>query len=246
MTRRTALTAALIVAGALFALAGLRSLARARSIQVFGRIVHRVQTQEPRVALSFDDGPAPGVIDSILSVLAQRRVRATFFINGAATAEHPALARRLVSAGHELGNHGWSHERMVLRSQRFYRREVARTDSVIRAAGHQGPIYFRPPYGYKLLGLPWLLQQAGRTTVTWDVEPDSYPDVASSSDAIVRHALERVRPGSIILIHPWYRSRGTSLGAIGPLIDSLQARGYRVGAVRDLVGPQHRLAQPGR
>lgn len=246
MTRRFALTAALVIFAALLALAGLRSLARARSIQVFGRIVDRVESAEMRVALTFDDGPAPAVIDSILSVLAQRRVRATFFVNGASAAELPALAQQLVSGGHELGNHGWSHERMVLRTQRFYRREVARTDSVIRAAGHHGPIYFRPPYGYKLLGLPWLLQQDGRTTVTWDIEPDSYADVASSSESIVRHTLERVRPGSIILLHPWYPSRGTSLGAIGPLIDSLQARGYRVGAVRDLIGPQHRLAQPGR
>lgn len=246
MTRRGALTAVLVTLAALLVVAGLRSLARARSVQVFGRIVDRVEPTDMRVALTFDDGPAPAVIDSILSVLAQRRVRATFFITGAAAAEHPALARRLVSAGHELGNHGWSHQRMVLRSQHFYRREVTRTDSVIRAAGHHGPIYFRPPYGYKLLGLPWMLQQAGRTTVTWDVEPDSYPEVAATSDAIVRYTLERVQAGSIILLHPWHRSRGTSLAAIGPLIDSLQARGYRVGAVRDLVGPQHRLAQPGR
>lgn len=244
MRRRISIAA--VVVGTLLALAGLRELARARSVQVFGRIVDRVESADMRVALSFDDGPAPAAIDSLLSVLAERRVRATFFITGASAAAHPALAAQLVSAGHELGNHSWSHQRMVMRSQQFYRDEVARTDSVIRAAGHQGPIYFRPPYGYKLLGLPWLLQQTGRTTVTWDVEPDSYPDVAATSDGIVRHVLERTRPGSIILLHPWFASRGTSLGAVGPLIDSLHRRGYRVGAVRDLVGPQHRLAQPGR
>lgn len=124
--------------------------------------------------------------------------------------------------------------------------QVVRTDSVIRAAGHAGPIYFRPPYGYKLLGLPWLLQRTGRTTVTWDLEPDSYPEFAASSDGIVRHVLDRVRPGSIILLHVWFPARRTSLEAVGPLVDSLQARGYQVGTVRDLLGPQRRLASPVR
>ena len=234
--------AAIVVACAL--VAALRSLARSRSVQAFGRIVDRVETQEKRVALTFDDGPSSASIDTILSILSARRIRATFFISGASAAATPGLAERLVGAGHELGNHTWNHERMILRSQDHYRDEVGRTDSLIRSAGHSGPIYFRPPYGYKLFGLPWLLQRTGRTTVTWDVEPDSYPDVAATADGIVRHVLERVRSGSIILLHPWFPARRTSREAIGPLIDSLQGRGYRVGTVRDLIGPQHRIAQP--
>ena len=68
-----------------------------------------------------------------------------------------------------------------------------------------------------------------------DIEPDSYPDVAATPDGIVRHILDRVQPGSIILLHVWYPSRRTSLAAAGPLVDSLKARGYSVGPVRDLV-----------
>jgi peptidoglycan-N-acetylglucosamine deacetylase len=114
--------------------------------------------------------------------------------------------------------------------------EVGRTDSLIRAAGWRGPILFRPPYGYKLVALPRHLAREGRTTVTWDVEPDSYPDVAASPERIVRHVLDRARPGSIILLHPWYPSRATSLAAVGPLVDSLHARGYRVVPVGELLG----------
>ena len=62
----------------------------------------------------------------------------------------------------------------------------------------------------------------------WSIEPDFYPDVATTPEGIVRHVLERVRPGSIIILHPWYPSRRTSRAAIGPLVDSLHARGYRV------------------
>lgn len=236
--RRTLLVILLVTISLLVTAVGLRTLARARGFQLVGQIVDRVDTTERRVALTFDDGPAPGITDSIIAILAGRRVRATFFLIGESAADSAALAARLVAAGHELGNHTWSHQRMILRRPPFYRTEIERTDSLIRAVGHAGPIHFRPPYGYKLFGLPWYLHRTHRTTVTWDVEPDSRPDVAASSDGIVRHALERVRPGSIILLHIWYPSRATSLAAVGPLVDSLQARGYRVGPVRDLLGPR--------
>ena len=69
----------------------------------------------------------------------------------------------------------------------------------------------------------------------WDVEPDSYADVASTPQGIVAHVLARVHRGSIIILHPWYASRRTSREAIGPLIDSLSARGYRVVSIGQLL-----------
>ena len=235
MRRRTLLVAGTALAAVALALVGLRALANARTFQLFGRLVPRVETSERRVALTFDDGPTPAVRDSILRVLERRGVRATFFVIGRELAALPDGGRGLVAAGHEVGNHTWSHRRMVFVSPATVRAEVEPTDSVIRLAGHGGPIHFRPPYGYKLAALPWHLRRTGRTTVTWDVEPDSYADVAATPGGIVRHVLERVRPGSIIILHVWYPSRRTSLEAVGPLVDSLRARGYAVGPVRELL-----------
>jgi peptidoglycan-N-acetylglucosamine deacetylase len=215
--------------------AGTRRLAKARTYQLFGTIVPRVDTRERAVALTFDDGPTDAVIDTLVRVLGARGVRATFFVIGGDVAGSPAAARALVAAGHELGNHSWSHPHLVLVTPGRVRREVERTDSAIRAAGFRGEIRFRPPYGYKLVALPWFLARTGRTTVTWDVEPDSYADVAATPERIVAHVLRRVRPGSIILLHPWYPSRATSLAAVPALIDSLHARGYRVGTVGALL-----------
>ncbi len=109
---------------------GLYHLARSRTTQLFGTLVTRVDTSERVVALTFDDGPTVAVADEILSTLGSRHVRATFFVNGAHVAEAPQVARRLVAAGHELANHTYSHERMVLRSQAFIRSQVERTDDV--------------------------------------------------------------------------------------------------------------------
>jgi peptidoglycan/xylan/chitin deacetylase (PgdA/CDA1 family) len=74
-------------------------------------------------------------------------------------------------------------------------------------------------------------------TVTWDVSAADW--VSHDGPEVARRVLARVRPGSIIILHVWYLSRATSVAAVGPLIDSLHARGYRVGPVRELLLPRH-------
>ena len=71
--------------------------------------------------------------------------------------------------------------------------------------------------------------------ITWDVDPDSYPDIAATPEGIVAHVLENVRPGSIVLLHVMYASRSTSLGAVPGIIEGLQSRGYRFVTVSDLL-----------
>ncbi len=232
---RISVIALVIIFFTIAGLAGVRKFAQSRSKQLFGAIVERVETSEMRVALTFDDGPTEELVDSIIRVLDERQAKATFFVTGQHLEETPKAGQRLVSAGHELGNHSYSHERMVFRSQRFIRGEIERADSLIKSAGQRDPIYFRPPFGAKLITLPWYLAKTDRITIMCDVEPDSYPEVAGTADGIVKHVLERVRPGSIILLHIWYQSRATSLAAVGPLVDSLQARGYAVGTVGELM-----------
>jgi len=219
---------------------GLRALARSRTYQLFGRPISRVVTSDSVVALTFDDGPTDARVDSVLRILESRNVRATFFLIGGAIASAPGAARAIAASGHELGNHTYTHRHMVFKTVGTYRGEVERTDSLLRAAGARDPIFFRPPYGYKLIGLPYVLWRTSRTTVTWDVEPESYPQVARSADRIVRHVLDRVHPGSIILLHPWYPAGAPTRAALPVLIDSLRARGYRIATVNELISRRRR------
>ncbi|MHB1133496.1 MAG: polysaccharide deacetylase family protein [Chloroflexota bacterium] len=223
------LLALLLAGGALW------QASNSRTFQLFGDLVPRVATAERVVALTFDDGPTEARVDEVLSLLHQADVRATFFVTGRELAQNPEGGRRLVAAGHELGNHSYSHTRLLLQPPATVEREIVDTDALIRAAGYSGPIAFRPPYGNKLLVLPLYLAQTGRVTVTWDVEPDSYADVASSAERIAAHALERVRPGSIVLLHVWYDARETSCQAIPSVVAGLKERGYRFVTVAELL-----------
>ena len=210
-------------------------ISSSRAFQFFGSIVPRVETSQRLVALTFDDGPSRGQTDQILSVLDEMNVKATFFLTGAELERSMAEGQKIVAAGHELGNHSYSHKRMVLVSPSFVRSEIERTNLLIREAGYTGEIFFRPPYGKKLLVLPYFLSRTGRKTIMCDVEPDSYPEVAGASARIIEHVRERVRPGSIILLHVMYPSRIESLKSVRGLIESLRGDGYRFVTVSELL-----------
>ena len=208
---------------------GTWQLSRARTIQLFGEIVPRVETERKVVALTFDDGPEDDDVAQILYVLEQNDVKATFFVVGAEIERHRDAAAQIVRAGHELGNHSYSHQRMVFKSQRFIREEYERTDALIRRAGHRGPIHVRAPYCKKLVALPWYFRQHGRIHVTFDVEPD-FEDRGWS-----RELFADTRPGSIVLVHPWYRGNDRARDAIEQIILLLKAEGFTFVTVNELL-----------
>lgn len=215
-------------------------LSRSTSFQLFGGLVDRVETNQPIVALTFDDGPTPGHTQAILRELDALRVQATFYLNGDAMARNPALAAQIVRAGHQLGNHSKTHSRMVFMSPGAIRNELAFTDRLIREAGYLGEIDFRPPYGKKLFVLPWVLRQRGTRTVTWDIEPESGLGPRPPASDIVHNVLAQARPGSIILLHVMFDSRATSLEAVPGIVEGLRERGFRFVTVSELLA-----AKPG-
>ncbi|WP_152362373.1 polysaccharide deacetylase family protein [Microlunatus speluncae] len=234
-SHRVIIIAAIGLVGLSLVLAGGYQLMNARTLQVAGRLVHRVETPDKLIALTFDDGPTSSdEAAAILDTLAARSVRATFFVTGREVDRDPEAASRIVAAGHELGNHTWSHPRMIFRPPAEIAEEIESTDRVIRAAGYRGEITFRPPYGKKLLALPLYLAAHDRTTIMWDVEADSDGGPDQSAAEIAGRTLAHSRPGSIILLHPWH-GRSATQQAIGPIIDSLHRQGYRFVTVSELI-----------
>lgn len=208
--------------------------ADSRSFQFFGGIVNRVNTQEKVVALTFDDGPSPKV-DSILSILNSEKVKATFFLIGNEILQYPDETRKLIQAGHEIGNHTYSHTRMILKSPSYIKKEIEDTDNLIRGMGYKEPVQFRPPNGKKLVLLPYYLSQNDRKTILWNLEPNSYPEINSSYENIVRYVVDNAKPGSIILLHPMYDEKGNTIGAIKGIIEGLKIKGYSFKTVNELL-----------
>lgn len=215
-------------------LMGLWQLSASRQFQLFGTLIYQIDTKQKLVALTFDDGPTPHYTANILQLLDLYQVKATFFVTGSETQRYMTQAKQIVAAGHQLGNHSWSHPRMLLMSLDEISREIEGTDQQIRAAGFTGEILFRPPYGKKLVLLPWYLAKTNRTTVMWDLEPESNNEIAQDPQAIATEVLENVQPGSIILLHLMYKSREASRLALPLIIKGLKAKGYRMVTLSEL------------
>jgi peptidoglycan/xylan/chitin deacetylase (PgdA/CDA1 family) len=230
--RRWAAGIGLVLAVTMVLAVGGYFLMNSRSFQLAGRLVDRTDMSDKVVALTLDDGPT-ALAPDVLRILADADVAATFYLNGRDLAARPDLGRAIAAAGHEIGNHTYSHRRMVFVTPRTVAAEVERTDEEIRRTGYRGPITFRPPYGKKLWTLPKYLSEHGRTTVTWDVEPDSARD--ANADQIVAETVDAVRPGSIILLHVMHEGRAASRAAIPRIVDELRADGYRFITVSDLI-----------
>lgn len=235
MINKRAKALLVIIVVVIAAAAAAFQISKSRTFQFFGEIVPRINTPQKIIALTFDDGPTPGATEEVLSILNEESVKATFFVIGENLERNPEQGRKIVAAGHELGNHSYSHHRMVLKTPSFIESEIERTDQLIRQAGHQSAIHFRPPYGKKLILLPYFLSRTSRKTITWDIEPDSYPEIAANSNRIVSHVMEKVRPGSIILLHVMSPSRDASLKAVKGVITGLKSEGYSFKTVSQML-----------
>jgi len=217
----TAVSLTLVLAAAF----SLWNVASARTFQFFGDLVDRVETNEKVVALTFDDGPDPAGAQQVLDLLKAEDVPATFFLMGRDLEKHPELGRQIADAKHEIGNHTFNHQRMVGVLPNTVAKEIEDTDAQIRRTGYSGDIHFRPPNGKKLFALPHYLKEHNRTTVMWDVEPDS--EGTPTAQQIAEQTLRETKPGSIILLHPMYASREQTRQALKPIITGLKERGYR-------------------
>lgn len=211
-------------------LLGTYKLMNSRTFQLFGSLTSQVETDEKVVAITFDDGPTQQVED-ILPILEKYDARATFFLIGNEIEKNPEAAQMIARAGHQIGNHTYSHNRMVLKSASFIEEEIEKTNTLIVNAGFIGEIDFRPPNGKKLLALPYYLDQQNIDTITWNLEPDTY--YTKSSDKI-NYVKKTVRPGSIILLHPMYDNTGEGLKTLEGILKALSTEGYKFITINEL------------
>lgn len=219
----------------IFALNSAWEFSGSTSRQLGGELVNRVETEEKVIALTFDDGPTPGFTKRVLDILEAEQVRATFFLVGEFIEANPLEAKRIIEAGHEVGNHSYSHPRMVLVDYASVAGELERTDELIREAGFTGTIHFRPPFGRKLFSLPRYLDDNGITSITWDVAPETWDDKIQPKAEIVEKVLQEARPGSIVLLHVMFPSRENTIAAVPEVIEELRQRGYRFVTVSEML-----------
>lgn len=179
------------------------------------------------VALTFDDGPTVPESTMLLEHLAEYEARATFFVVGQNVAVHRAVVRAQAEAGHEIGNHSWSHPRLTDLTTEEIRSQLARTGAEIRAATGSEPTLFRPPYG----SIDDRVRTAARplSAVLWEVDPRDWED--RDADRVAQRVIAETDPGEIIPLHDIHP---TTVAAVPQILSTLEAGGYHFVTVSHL------------
>jgi peptidoglycan/xylan/chitin deacetylase (PgdA/CDA1 family) len=196
------------------------------------------------VAITFDDGPHPDLTPRLLDILAERNIRATFFVVGNNAQKYRHILRRAINEGHEIGNHTMTHARLTDLSDAEVVAEVAGCRDAIVAAATVPPSAIRPPYGAvnnRLRNL--FLREFGYPTILWNIDPRDW-DATVSDDEVITTIIDGVADwfsapvpdtGPIILMHDIHER---TIQIVPTILDALLAQGYSFVTVSELLALQ--------
>jgi peptidoglycan-N-acetylglucosamine deacetylase len=166
---------------------------------LFGSVTARGPRRGRVLYLTFDDGPRPGVTERILETLAGERVPAAFFLVGAAVRRHPALARSVATAGHEIGNHTRSHRKLHRLGPAQVHAELTGGHRDIVEITGEIPRAFRAPHGYRNPFVGRVARRLRYRTFGWTF--GVWDSTRPPAEEIRRRVRAKLKPGAIILLH---------------------------------------------
>ncbi len=158
------------------------------------------KTAEKEIALTFDDGPDAGYTPEILDILKRRNVEAAFFCIGSEVEKNPQLVDRMLTEGHLIGNHSYSHAySFPMFGVKKMIADVQRCENAITAVTRQPVRFFRPPFGITNPLVRKALKSFDYYIIGWNVR--SLDTSIGDVDKIVKRVIKRIRPGSVLLLH---------------------------------------------
>ncbi|MCK9485205.1 MAG: polysaccharide deacetylase family protein [Dehalococcoidia bacterium] len=235
-------TRAFLVAGGAAAAAGLAGLVAApwyyqprpltRAMQrTWPDIVFEVDTDEPAIALTFDDGPHPPYTEAVLDTLARYGARATFFVMGEQVERNPGLFRRMVDEGHEVANHFYDGRATLLLTNEAILRSLERTERIL---GDQNPSRLvRPASGVARVTTREMLRERGYTLVIGSAYTS---DCTKPPRAYMRWAFRQMlEPGRILILHDGRKERSRTVDVLPDVLEGALEAGLRPMTVSSLL-----------
>ncbi len=197
-------------------------------------VFRSAKTETQRIALTFDDGPHPYLTDEILSILDEYHVKATFFEVGVNVNNYPDVARRVIQAGHEIGNHTHTHRHLERLCEKDVRAEIEGCEDALEELAEYRPHLFRPPEG----AINSYIQHSSETEdyrlILWSIDTRDWE--VKNAKLIAETVLSRIQPGDIVLMHDYIGHGSQTPQALRILLPSLIERGFEPVTVSKLFG----------
>lgn len=193
--------------------------------RLFPQCMWQVATHEKNIYLTFDDGPTPNITEKTLKILEKYDAKATFFMLGKQVTAHPTLAQEVLSAGHSIGNHSFSHLNGWKTPNNAYFEDIAQGQKIIEDTLHFSPTLFRPPYGKitpkQMAYLAKKYQIVMMDILCGDFDAKQSPEMCSQ---IIQKHLQK---GSIIVYHDSEKAAENMLSSLPETLAFLKNEGYK-------------------
>jgi len=191
--------------------------------QWFGRAFCCAKRGSKQIALTFDDGPNEPYTSMLLDVLSKHNVLATFFLVGKYVKQRPDVVREIAARGHVIGNHTFTHARLIFESEARVREEILQCRAAISDATGEHSNLFRPPWGGRRPGTFRIVRKLGLEPVMWNIT--GYDWKAPSVEFLEQKVFPKLRGGDVILLHDGgHKAFGTDRSRTVELADRLLSR----------------------
>jgi len=176
------------------------------------------------IHLTFDDGPHPRATPTVLRILKERNIQASFFLLGQNVMKFPELARQIRNDGHQIGNHSYTHSSLFFKNEGFIRNEILQSEEILQEIIGEQSRYFRPPYGYFTGVTLKVLQEYDLSCILWSVDSKDFQPTQLNRK--MKRVIKKATDGSILLFHDNESTAHTVHSYLPFLLDALQEKGF--------------------
>lgn len=191
--------------------------------------IYRGNPDKPMVGFLINVAWGEEHLPSMLSILQEEEVKATFFFDGSWAKAHPQWVQDIAAQGHEIGNHAYSHPMMSRLTESAMDRQIRMTNQVLEELLGSKPRYFAPPagdYNQKVVDVAY---RHGMWTILWTLDTVDWKN--PRPEWILRRIVPIVDNGHLILMHP----TTSTVQALKPLIRHIREKGLQLGTVSDVL-----------
>ncbi len=194
------------------------------------RTFWNVTTKQQLIALTFDDGPDNNCL-KLMELFQKEDVKATFFVVGKKVKENPEIAKKIAEAGHEIGNHSYTHALLPQKTPEEIKKEIVDTQNAIKDATGQEPKLLRPPNLKQDDKVLAVLKELNMKSIMSSISPGDW-DKKKTKEEIVETVVSKAKAGDIVVMHSW---RNETLEGMPEIIKSLKEKGFKFVTVSELI-----------
>lgn len=198
-------------------------------------IIWTINSTNPTVCLTFDDGPHPAYTPQILDILKCYHAKATFFLLGSKARDYPNIVTQINQAGHTIGLHSQTHQKLILKKVQDLIHELREPQKILEKIIGQKPVLFRPPYGYFTPRLIKLCRDMKLTFVLWSTMSYDF-NLKFSDQRVIDRIIRRLKNGVIVVLHDGHINSERTVRILPCLMEQITKLNFCVKGLNELNG----------